>query len=627
MVELEQVRRRLELVLAALYGRPIVVEAAERPPARGALSRFFDPTPPHLRVRDALPTSEGERIRLPAALDARDGPEAGVARYRLLALEQAERVTRGTAALVPEDDPLARDLFLLRESAIADASIARAVRGTAGVLAAERAAALARRPAREGLTALEREVESLVRGTLGADPGALPAALAVESAPGSTPAESLAWAREMAARLRARAGGAKPFYRGTAAVPFWGAPPVRGAASSSGAEALPATDEAPAKPLPLIGSPVGGQQMVESEAPSEMTAPDPRAPRPTSSQEASSEPADPEDTSGVLEHDPSAPHPAPLHPDDEASRVVPDRDTAPLGAMVEYPEWDQGAGRYLPRAAAVREREPMEGDAAWSADVLAHHAALVRRVRQQFERLRARRLRLRRQRDGEELDLAAVVQAQAELRAGRAADDRLYAAVRPARRGLAITLLVDVSGSTDTPVTGTQQVIDVEKVALLLASEALDALGDAYSVLAFSSRGARDVRVTPIKSFAERNGERVRRRVAAMAPDGNTRLGAALRHATAGLARQPAGHRLLLLISDGKPNDQDRYQGAYAVEDARQAVLEARALGVHPFCLTVDREEPEYLSHIFGVAGHTILRHPEQLPMAVLGVVRQMLQG
>jgi nitric oxide reductase NorD protein len=294
---------------------------------------------------------------------------------------------------------------------------------------------------------------------------------------------------------------------------------------------------------------------------------------------------------------------------------------------VAYPEWDPARRRLVPRAAVVLAAPAEEGDGAWGARVLREHAALVRRVRERFERLRARRTRLGRQRDGEELDLDACVRALAERRAGGDADDRLYVSVRPARRALAIALLVDVSGSTDTDVDDARRVIDVEKEAVLLAGEALDALGDRYAVLTFSSRGARAVRVTTVKDFAERGGEAVRRRLDAMRPAANTRLGAAVRHATALLEREPAGHRLLLVLSDGKPNDTDGYHGRRAVEDSRQAVLEARARGVYPYCLTVDTEEPEYLSHVFGEAGHTILRRAEQLPLALVGVVRQLLGG
>ncbi len=200
-------------------------------------------------------------------------------------------------------------------------------------------------------------------------------------------------------------------------------------------------------------------------------------------------------------------------------------------------------------------------------------------------------------------------------------------ATTPARRALAVLVLVDVSGSTDARVDGGRQVIDVEREAVLLAAGALDALGDAYAVVTFSSRGARDVRVATLKGFAERDAALFRRRVSAVRPGANTRLGAALRHATALLARQPAGHRLLLVVSDGRPNDADGYTGHAAVEDARQAVLEARAQGVVPFCLTVDREAPAYVAPVFGAAGYAVLRVAERLPDALLGAVRQLLRS
>jgi nitric oxide reductase NorD protein len=264
-------------------------------------------------------------------------------------------------------------------------------------------------------------------------------------------------------------------------------------------------------------------------------------------------------------------------------------------------------------------------DVAWLRGTIAQHAPTVRRIRHQFERLRARRTLLRRQRAGDELDIAACVNAIVDRRAGRSPDDRLYIDARPARRGLAIALLVDTSGSTSTRVTETMRIIDLERVALLLAAEALDALGDLYAVYSFRGRDASNVKVSVIKGFDEHKGDRVYQRIAAMEPEGFTRLGAAIRHATAQLVRQSAGHRLLLILSDGRPNDVDRYQGSYGVEDARQAVIEARTSGVFPFCLTIDAQASEYLPRIFGAAGHTILQRPEQLPKALLGVVRGLI--
>jgi nitric oxide reductase NorD protein len=255
---------------------------------------------------------------------------------------------------------------------------------------------------------------------------------------------------------------------------------------------------------------------------------------------------------------------------------------------------------------------------------MTRHRALVRRVRRRFDGLRPRRTRVGRQADGPDLDLAAYVAAFADWRSGHPGDDRLHVAARPARRDLAIALLVDVSASTDGWVGGGQRIIDVEKESLVVLLEALDALGDRHAALAFSGEGPGHVRVATIKGFDERSGPEVRRRVAALEPDRYTRVGAALRHASALLARQPARHRLLLLLSDGKPNDVDRYEGRYGIEDTRQAVAEARLQGLVPFCLTVDREAPAYLPAIFG-RSHAVLRRPELMPGVLVEVVRRLL--
>ena len=333
---------------------------------------------------------------------------------------------------------------------------------------------------------------------------------------------------------------------------------------------------------------------------------------------------------GTIDETASGEAPQPLDEWDVGSEIAAGQEgeTEPITRDdVLYPEWDQASNSYRRDAVIVRARPAPETSADWALATLQTHASLVRQVRERFERLRARRTRLPRQRDGDELDLAAVVRAMVDARTGHSVDDQIYLAVRPARREMAILLLVDVSGSTDSFVTSSLQVIDVEKIALLLAAEALDALGDRYAMYAFSGKGATGVRVTTIKGFADRNGPAVRGRISALKPEANTRLGAAVRHATALLDAQSAGHRLLLILSDGQPNDVDAYQGSYGVEDSRQAINEARAKDVYPFCLTVDREESEYLRRIFGPSGYAILPRPEQLPRVLLEEVRRLLEG
>jgi nitric oxide reductase NorD protein len=293
---------------------------------------------------------------------------------------------------------------------------------------------------------------------------------------------------------------------------------------------------------------------------------------------------------------------------------------------VSYPEWNYRTNQYHQPGAIVRQPQPKLGDATWAEHSLSRHAGLVRRVRTRFERLRPQRVRLFRQIDGTDVDISAYVTAAADRQAGVATDGRLYVATRAARRELAVALLLDVSASTDAWVSTNRRIVDVEKEAMLVVCEALDALGDRFALFAFSSEGADHVDVLRLKAFEERPGVLNRCQIAALDSDGYTRLGGALRHVTAMLCRESAASRLLLLLSDGKPNDIDAYEGRYGVEDTRQAVAEARLQGITVFCLTVDREAPRYAQRIFGNRGFAVLHKPEQLPGVVVEVLRDLIR-
>ena len=273
----------------------------------------------------------------------------------------------------------------------------------------------------------------------------------------------------------------------------------------------------------------------------------------------------------------------------------------------------------------VRLRRPASGSQQWVDATLERHRALRDSIRRRFEMLKAEPMRLRRQLDGEEIDLEAYVEGHADYRAGLALPQAFYQTRRRARRDMAIMLLIDISGSTDACVSGNRRVIDVEREALLLVCLALQSLAEPYAVYAFSGEGSQSVDMRPVKRFDEAFGNTAARRIAALAPEYFTRTGAALRHATTLLMEQPVGHRLLLLLSDGKPNDVDRYQGRYGLEDTRQAVAEARLQGVFPFCLTVDRQAATYLRAIFGARQYGLLPRPELLPAVLLEWMRRLL--
>jgi nitric oxide reductase NorD protein len=574
-VPIEAMSRRLELLLAAMYGRRFSVG--------GTTPRAGDPT------------QARHDIVLPAAITAHAGLDRARTQYRLMAIEQAARLVRGTAASELPADPLERDLYMVAEGASIDRAIVRQAPGLAKTLAELRRADLAGRPPLTRLRGGEREVETLLQRMLATDP-ASPQGDGPET---GTSEASRAWARAEAGRIRDAAAGQA--YRRVRLVGRW--------QLSEGLAAGLAPWAAP--------SPIGNTRTTAS-------------PSDTSGRTTSGDSGDGTEpvraTNAPTDHAASLPAGGNARAAEEDSARGHER-SVPAPGGVQYREWDEYAGRYRLAEVTVHAAVATETDDDWAVAMLGEHAPLVRQVRARFEPLRAQRTRLRAQRAGDELDLDACVAALVEMRRGRIPSDRLYQLTKPARRTLAILLLVDVSGSTDAPVSPGRTVLDVERMTLLLASEALDALNDPYAVLAFSSSGRHDVQVDTVKSFVERDPARLRRRVSALASARNTRLGAAVRHATAVLNAQPAERRLLLLLSDGQPNDVGGYQGSYAIGDSRRAVLEARAAGVHPFCLTVDRDEAEYLPHLFGMNGYRILRSPEQLPEAMLQLVMRMLPG
>ncbi|HEY9572070.1 MAG TPA: VWA domain-containing protein, partial [Pusillimonas sp.] len=246
-------------------------------------------------------------------------------------------------------------------------------------------------------------------------------------------------------------------------------------------------------------------------------------------------------------------------------------------------------------------------------------------LHKRFEMLRAERLWLPRQLDGDDIDLEACTEALADMRAGLPMPQALYKQQRPQRRDMAITLLIDISGSTDSWLSADQRIIDVEREALLLVGIALERLGEPYSIQAFSGEGPNDVTISPIKAFHEPYGKDIALRIAALEPQHYTRAGAALRHASTLLMKQPARHRLLLLLSDGKPNDVDQYEGRYGVEDMRRAVQEAKQQGIFPFCLTIDRQAASYLPSVFGAGQYALLGKPQLLPTVLLDWMRRLI--
>lgn len=305
-----------------------------------------------------------------------------------------------------------------------------------------------------------------------------------------------------------------------------------------------------------------------------------------------------------------------------------DPDVASVGRTFLYREWDATIEDYKPAWTAVREYTLKEGNRAFVDQVMARHRVAIDQLRRRFEALRPQGLvRVRRLPDGDELDIDRVVEAHVERRAGQYPDDRLYTQRHRQERDVAIAFLIDLSSSTNESADGTsRRIIDVEREALIVAAEALHAIGDPFAVWGFSGYGREQVAFYVAKDFGEAWNDRARERVGRMGFKMENRDGAAIRHATARLGAWPARTRLLILLSDGKPLDCgcDHYYDRYAQEDTKVALREARQAGVHPFCVTVDPSGGQYLQRMYGEVAYTVIDRVEALPARLVQIYRRL---
>ena len=575
-VRLTDIRRRLELLLKAHYARTFEIVEDRTPPTKWWERLFADVRHPS-RSPEPVAIVSSEAIVLPPEIVETPGAPTPEERYRILAIAAAEREVRGTLAThATLETRFERELFWVREHAAIDAAIAERFPTLAPAIELARKRILAKRPSQNALTPVEALVEREIVSTLTSP-------LSVAS--GSS--VSSAWAVQ--SRTEAQTGG----FTGTAPVGHWGACPQAPIARP------------PSNPASAFFTDGRGEIETDTETDDESSFVD--------EQQAAREDSE---SRVATDDDPDR---ASLAPGSAADiRRARIRRT---GTPYKYPEWNHRKHLHLPDAVTVW---ASTGPSAASDDS-ASAAASSRRLREQFQRLRAHRESRRRQFSGDALDLPAVVDGLIDRRMGRTPDERVYEETRVNRPSLAIAVLVDVSGSTGNPLADGQRIIDLERDALRMAHDGLEAVGDPYALFAFSSLGAADVQVLTLKGFWER-GSVAPARIAAIQPDQNTRLGAAVRHVSRVLAEQPTAHQLLLVITDGRPSDV-AYDEEFGVADTRRAILDARNRGITVFGLAIDPEEHGYLAELFGDSGYVWVRDPHALGRQLLKSISMMLRS
>ncbi len=339
-----------------------------------------------------------------------------------------------------------------------------------------------------------------------------------------------------------------------------------------------------------------------------------------------------------------------------------DEPAAPEIEYFQYDEWDFRAGDYRPRWCTVGQRASEEGDLDFYEETLVRHHGLVTETRRQFELMRPESFRkIKRLEDGDEIDLDQAIEFLVDKRAGAGPLARFYYRRNKVERDVAVSFLLDMSASTDEEIDKKRQkydedddfdgdpakyfqwlaqrrslraadppkrIVDLEKESAVLLVEALEAIGDSYGIYGFSGYGRENVEFYVVKDLDEPFGDRVRRRIAKIEPVRSTRMGPAIRHATHKLMDHDAKVRILVLVSDGRPQDhgygRDRTEKEYAVHDTKQALLEARRAGITPFLITVDKEGHDYLKQMCDDIGYEVVADIEQLPRRLTTLYRAL---
>ncbi|MFN8532594.1 MAG: hypothetical protein U0556_03515 [Dehalococcoidia bacterium] len=327
-----------------------------------------------------------------------------------------------------------------------------------------------------------------------------------------------------------------------------------------------------------------------------------------------------------------------------------------------YDEWDFRANDYRPQWCRLKEQVLQEGSQEFFERTLLTHHGLVSEIRRQFELLRPEAFkRIKNLQHGEEFDLDATIEAIVQRRARQTPSDKIYWRKNKSDRDVAVAFLLDMSASTDEEIEERpravsyvdpppairwdrpnawrfqwdepleeprKRIIDVEKESLVLLIKALETIGDTYGIFGFSGYGRDNVEFFTIKDLDERLSDKVKRRVDKISPVQGTRMGPALRHCVTKLRQVDAKLKLLILVSDGRPQDheygRDRTEKDYAIHDTRMALLEAKRNAIVPFCLTVDRFGHDYLKAMCGDIGYEVVYEIGMLPKRLPTLYRRL---
>lgn len=288
----------------------------------------------------------------------------------------------------------------------------------------------------------------------------------------------------------------------------------------------------------------------------------------------------------------------------------------PISDPFHYQEWDYQVQLFRPDWATVYERRPVKGDVADIEAILTEYKPVAHRIKQIIDLLSPEGVqRMRNMEDGDEIDINAAVDAMIAIRMGEQPNPRITMRNVIKNRDLAVTVLLDLSESTNEKMAGSEKtVLELTREAATLVATAINGIGDPFAIHGFASDGRHDVQYFRFKDFNQKFDDEAKGRLAGMKGGLSTRMGAAMRHAAHHLLKQAERRKLLLLVTDGEPADIDERDPQHLRHDTKKAVEELYTKGVHTYCLTLDPNADNYVKRIFGANNYTIIDHVDRLP-------------
>lgn len=281
------------------------------------------------------------------------------------------------------------------------------------------------------------------------------------------------------------------------------------------------------------------------------------------------------------------------------------------GYHIKYDEWDFSKRRYKDGFCKVYPKTVLKTNAPYYKKTLGENKSTLTGLRKMLSSVNNKYQQQRRQTQGEEFDIDAITDLFVDVNSKHTPSDKIYLSKRKKEKDLSILLLLDISLSSDGYAAG-NKVIDVEKQVSILFGEILDEFNIDFSIDCFYSKTRNHSTYLTIKGFDE-PWNKAKHKVGAVQPNGYTRIGAALRHSGAMLDKRNTKNKWVILISDGKPNDYDRYEGKYGINDVKQALRELNQRQINSYALAIEAQAKYYLPQMFGQNHYQILTTPVEL--------------